>query len=295
MVSPGKEVSTAAEALPAFVAGDADDTLVVIEPRRSWLDVDLAELTHYRELLYFLAWRDVKVHYRQAILGVTWVVLQPLLLMMTFAVFYSRLARFETGGIPYPLFAYSGLVLWTFFASAITSSGNSLVSSVNLITKVYFPRMIVPAAAVIACLVHLGISSVVLIVMLGFYRVTPSVHLLALPLVIAATVVFTIAVGLWAAALNVRYRDVRLLLPFAVQVWLLASSVIIPSSAVPERWRWIPRLNPMSAFIEAFRSALFGLPFDRPALIVALLTTVVVFLGGVVVFRWMERSFADVI
>jgi lipopolysaccharide transport system permease protein len=290
-----KELSAATS--PAAVPLEAIpiDPVVIIEPRSSWLAVDLGELRHYRELLYFLTWRDVKVHYRQAVLGVTWVVLQPLLLMAIFTVFYSRLAHFETGGVPYPLFAYAGLVMWTFFANAITSSGNSLVSNVNLITKVYFPRMLVPAAAVAACLVHLAISSVVLAGMMAYYRVPPTGRWLALPLVLLATVVFTTAVGLWTSALNVKYRDVRLLLPFAVQVWLLASSVILPSSAVPQHWRWVPRLNPMSTFIEAFRAALFGQPFDSTALLVAVPLTAVVFVGGVIVFRKMERSFADVI
>ena len=295
MSLPSKELSAVTPPAATFLEAVPTEPVVVIEPRSSWLAVELGELRHYRELLYFLTWRDVKVHYRQAVLGVTWVVLQPLLLMAIFTVFYSRLAHFETGGVPYPLFAYAGLVMWTFFANAITSSGNSLVSNVNLITKVYFPRMLVPAAAVAACLVHLAISSVVLAGMMAFYRVPPTARWLALPLVLLATVVFTTAVGLWTSALNVKYRDVRLLLPFAVQVWLLASSVILPSSAVPEHWRWVPRLNPMSTFIEAFRAALFGQPFDRVALLVAVPLTAVVFLGGVVVFRKMERSFADVI
>jgi lipopolysaccharide transport system permease protein len=296
MSLPSKELSAVTPPPPGpFLEAVPSEPVVIIEPRSSWLAIDLGELRHYRELLYFLTWRDVKVHYRQAVLGVTWVVLQPLLLMAIFTVFYSRLAHFETGGVPYPLFAYAGLVMWTFFANAITSSGNSLVSNVNLITKVYFPRMLVPAAAVAACLVHLAISSVVLGGMMVFYRVPPTARWLALPLVLLATVVFTTAVGLWTSALNVKYRDVRLILPFAVQVWLLASSVILPSSAVPEQWRWVPRLNPMSTFIEAFRAALFGQPFDRVALLVAVPLTAVVFLGGVVVFRKMERSFADVI
>jgi lipopolysaccharide transport system permease protein len=198
----------------------------------------------------------------------------------------------ETGGVPYPLFAYAGVVLWTFFANAITASGNSLVNNVNLITKVYFPRMLVPAAAVAACLLHLAIASVVLIGMMLYYRVTPTPRLLLVLPLILITVLFATAVGLWTAALNVKYRDVRLLLPFGVQVWLLASSVIVPSSAVPQEWRWVPRLNPMSAFIEGFRATLFGGPFDTPALVTAVLITTIAILAGVIVFRTMERSFA---
>ena len=294
MTYPSKHLPIAATP-PAFVEALPDEPLIVIEPRKSWLAIDFAELRQYRELLYFLTWRDVKVHYRQAALGVTWAVLQPLLLMAIFTIFYSRLAHVETGGVPYPLFAYAGVVLWTFFANAITASGNSLVNNVNLITKVYFPRMLVPAAAVAACLLHLAIASVVLIGMMLYYRVTPTPRLLlVLPLVLL-TVIFATAVGLWVAALNVKYRDVRLLLPFGVQVWLLASSVIVPSSAVPPQWRWVPRINPMSAFIEGFRAALFGGSFDTPALVTAVIITAVALLAGVVVFRRMERSFADVI
>jgi lipopolysaccharide transport system permease protein len=293
MSAPNPDLSAAAVPSPALDPPQPVEPVVVIEPRGSWLAIDLRELSHYRELLYFLAWRDVKVYYRQAVLGVTWVLLQPLLLMAIFTIFYGRLLHFDTGGVSYPLFAYAGLVLWTFFANAVTSSGNSLVGNVNLITKVYFPRMIVPAAAVLAGLVQLAISSVLLVGMMIFYGVRPTPSLIALPLVVLMMIVFTIAVGLWAAALTVRYRDIRLLLPFVVQVWLLASSVILPSSAVPERWRWLARVNPVSACIEAFRASLFGQPFDRPALLAAFLVTVTVFAGGVIVFRKMERSFAD--
>jgi len=295
MTYPSKDLSVVAPTSPGFAEALPDEPLIVIEPRTSWLAIDLAELRQYRELLYFLTWRDVKVHYRQAALGVTWAVLQPLLLMAIFTIFYSRLAHVETGGVPYPLFAYAGVVLWTFFANAITASGNSLVNNVNLITKVYFPRMLVPAAAVAACLLHFVIASVVLIGMMLYYRVTPTPRLFLLPPLVLLTVLFAVAVGLWTAALNVKYRDVRLLLPFGVQVWLLASSVIVPSSAVPQEWRWVPRINPMSAFIEGFRAALFGGSFDMPALLTAVVITTVALLAGVIVFRTMERSFADVI
>ena len=294
MTYPSKDLSVAATP-PGFAEALPDEPLIVIEPRTSWLAIDFAELRQYRELLYFLTWRDVKVHYRQAALGVTWAVLQPLLLMAIFTIFYSRLARVETGGVPYPLFAYAGVVLWTFFANAITASGNSLINNVNLITKVYFPRMLVPAAAVAACLLHLAIASVVLIGMMIYYRVTPTPRLLLVLPLILITVLFATAVGLWTAALNVKYRDVRLLLPFGVQVWLLASSVIVPSSAVPQQWRWVPRINPMSAYIEGFRAALFGGSFDLPALVTAVVITTIVLLAGIIVFRTMERSFADVI
>ena len=295
MTYPSKDLPVVAATPPGFAEALPDEPLIVIEPRTSWLAIDFAELRQYRELLYFLTWRDVKVHYRQAALGVTWAVLQPLLLMAIFTIFYSRLAHVETGGVPYPLFAYAGVVLWTFFANAITASWNSLINNVNLITKVYFPRMLVPAAAVAACLLHLAIASVVLIGMMIYYRVTPTPRLLLVLPLILITVLFATAVGLWTAALNVKYRDVRLLLPFGVQVWLLASSVIVPSSAVPQQWRWVPRINPMSAYIEGFRAALFGGSFDTPALVTAVVITTIALLAGIIVFRTMERSFADVI
>ncbi|HEV3486103.1 MAG TPA: ABC transporter permease [Vicinamibacterales bacterium] len=272
-----------------------DEPLVVIEPRGSWVPIDLRELVSYRELLYFLVWRDVKVRYKQAALGILWAVLQPLFLMLIFTIFYGRLARVDTGGIPYPLFAYAGLVLWMFFANAITSGGNSLVGNSNLISKVYFPRLLVPASSVLGSLVDFGFAFVVLVPMLLYYRVAPTLHLLALPLLAALTVLFAIGVGMWMAAVNVRFRDVRFALPFAVQVWLFISSVIFPSSAVPEGWRWLTKINPMSAYVEGFRSALFGQPFDWVAIGIAAVLTILVLIYATFVFRRMERSFADVI
>jgi lipopolysaccharide transport system permease protein len=272
-----------------------EEPLVVIEPRGSWVPIDLRELVSYRELLYFLVWRDVKVRYKQAALGVTWAVLQPLFLMLIFTIFYGRLARVDTGGIPYPLFAYAGLVLWMFFANAITTGGNSLVGNSNLISKVYFPRMLVPASSVLGSLVDFAFAFVVLVPMMAYYRIAPTLHLLVLPLLTLLTVAFAVGVGLWMAAVNVRFRDVRFALPFAVQVWLFISSVIFPSSAVPERWRWLPKINPMSAFVEGFRAALFGQPFDWAAIGIASLLTVLVLIYATFVFRRMERSFTDVI
>jgi lipopolysaccharide transport system permease protein len=272
-----------------------EEPLIVIEPRRAWHALDFSELRECGELLYFLTWRDVKVRYKQAVLGIIWALLQPLFLMLVFTIFYGRLALLDTGNVPYSLFAYTGLVLWTLFANAITNSANSLVGNVSLITKVYFPRMLVPAAAVAACLVDFILASILLLAMMIYHRLPLGAHLLMLPVVTALTVGFAFGVGLWMAALNVKYRDIRFLLPFAVQAWLFVSSVILPSTAVPMRWRWFPRLNPMSAFVEAFRAAWFGQPFDWPVIALGAALTLAVLICGLVVFRTMEREFADVI
>jgi lipopolysaccharide transport system permease protein len=271
-----------------------DRPLVVIEPSRSKA-ISAADLWAYRELLYFLIWRDVKVRYKQTVLGVLWAILQPLFMMLIFTVFFGRLAGVQTGGVPYPLFAFVGLVPWTFFANAVTTSGNSLVGNAHLITKVYFPRLIVPAAAVGAGLVDFALAFVILVGIMAFYGVEPTTHLLMLPAMLALTVLFTMAVGTWLAALNVKYRDVRFALPFLIQLWLFVSSVILPSSAVPGKWRSLLILNPVSAVIEGWRSALLGLPFDWPALAVAAGVTAAALLSAAFYFRRVERDFSDII
>lgn len=272
-----------------------EEPLIVIEPRRAWVPVDLAELREYRELLYFLTWRDVKVRYRQATLGILWAVLQPLFLMLIFTTFYGRLAAVDTGDVPYSLFAYSGLVLWTFFATALNNSSNSLLVSVSVITKVYFPRMLVPAAAVAACVVDLVLASAVMLVMMLYHGLTPGMHLLMVPVIMFFTILLAGGIGIWLAAVIIKYRDIRFVLPFVVQAWLFLSSVIIPSSAVPARWRPLLHLNPMSAFVEGFRSAWLGQRFHWTDLSVAIASTLLVFVLGVAHFRTMERGFADVI
>jgi lipopolysaccharide transport system permease protein len=269
--------------------------VVVIEPPRTWVPIDLSELREYRELLYFLALRDVKVRYKQATLGILWAILQPLFLMLIFTLFYGRVANVDTGQVPYSLFAYAGLTLWTFFASAITNSSNSLLSNVSLLTKVYFPRVLVPAAAVAACVLDLLLASCLVLVMMLYHGIVPGSHLVMMPVIMLLTVLLACGVGVWLAALNVKYRDIRFLLPFAIQAWLFVSSVIVPSTAVPAQWRWLLRFNPMSAFVEGFRASWLGHPFDWPALAIAAVLTVVIFLVGVFNFGAMERSFADVV
>jgi lipopolysaccharide transport system permease protein len=269
--------------------------LVVIEPTRALGAVRLRDLWAYRELLYFLVWRDVKVRYKQTALGVLWAILQPLFMMLIFTIFFGRLAGVETGGVPYPLFAFVGLVPWTFFANAISMSGHSLVGNAHLITKVYFPRLIVPAAAVGAGLVDFALACVVLVLIMAYYGVAPTAHLLMAPALLALTLLFTLAVGTWLAALNVKYRDVRFALPFLIQLWLFVSSVIVPSSGVPLPWRSLLVVNPVSALIEGWRAALLGLPFDWPALAAAAALTAAALLSAAYYFRRVERDFSDII
>jgi lipopolysaccharide transport system permease protein len=271
------------------------EPLVVIQPSNRWSVLSFKDIWAYRELLFFLTWRDVKVRYKQTALGAAWAILQPLFMMIIFTIFFGRIAGVASAGIPYPLFALAGLVPWTFFANAITASGNSLVGSANLITKVYFPRLIVPAAAMLAGFVDFMLAFVMLVVLMFYYRVTLTVQILFLPVLILLTALFSLGVGTWMSALNVKYRDVRFALPFLIQLWLFVSSVILPSTSIPQKWRWLLMLNPMSGIIEGYRAALFGLPFDWPALGMASALTIAVLLYAIYAFGRVERSFADII
>jgi homopolymeric O-antigen transport system permease protein len=271
------------------------EPLVVIQPNQSWKLVSFRDLWAYRELLFFLTWRDVLVRYKQTALGAAWAILQPLFMMLIFTLFFGRLAAVESAGIPYPLFALAGLVPWTFFSNAITASGNSLVGSSHLISKVYFPRLIVPAAAMLAGLVDFALAFLLFIGMMVYYRVGVTAQVLVLPVLVLLTALFALGVGTWMAALNVKYRDVRFALPFLIQIWLFVSSVILPSSALGPKWRRVLLLNPMSAIIEGYRAALFGLPFDWPALGVATVITLAVLAYSIFSFSRVERSFADII
>ena len=228
-----------------------DEPLVVIQASSKWNLINLKDIWSYRELLFFLTWRDVKVRYKQTILGAAWAILQPLFMMIIFTIFFGRLANVDSSGIPYPVFALAALVPWTFFSNTITASGNSLVGSAHLITKVYFPRLIVPAAAMLAGLVDFALAFMLLITLMIYYRTPLTVQVFFLPLLVLLTALFGLGVGTWMSALNVKYRDVRFALPFLIQLWLFVSSVILPSSAVPEKYRWLLLLNPMSAIIAA--------------------------------------------
>lgn len=277
------------------VSSDYRQPLVTIEPRKSLSWADLRDVWVYRELLYFLVWRDLKVRYKQTTVGVAWVVLQPILTTLIFSVFLGVLARVPSDGVPYSIFVFAGLLPWTFLSGALTSSGNSLVGSAHLITKVYFPRILIPVAAVGARLVDFLISFVVLAGMMAVYRVPPTVNLLMLlPLILLVTLL-TLAIGLLASASNVRYRDVGVLLPVMVQLWMFASPVIYPLSLVPPRWRTLFSLNPLVGVITGFRSSVLGLEFEWAAIAVSTVITIVLLTLAVIVFRRTERYFADII
>lgn len=272
-----------------------EDPLVTIEPNKAWSAVELRDLWAYRELLYFLTWRDVKVRYKQTELGVAWAIIQPLLTMLIFTIFFGRLAGVPSDNIPYPIFAYAGLLPWTFFANAISNSGNSLVGSANLITKVYFPRMIIPGAAVAAGLVDFAIAFIILVLLMIYYEVALTLNILMFPVVVLLTTLLALGMGMWLSALNVKYRDVRFALPFLIQLWMFVSPVIYPASFVPARLRWVLSLNPLTGIIEAYRSALFGLPFKWTALGLSAVITSILLIYSSYSFRRMEQSFADLV
>ncbi len=273
----------------------SDEPIITIQPGKASIALRLSELWAYRELLYFLTWRDVKVRYKQTALGAAWAILQPLFMMLIFTLLFERLTGVGTAvGIPYPLFAFAGLVPWTFFSTAVTSGSNSLVSNAGLVTKVYFPRVIVPVAAVSAALVDFILTFIVLIVMLIYYRVTPTLGLAVLPLLVIMTFFFALGMGIWLSALNVKYRDVRFALPFFIQLWLFVSSVIVPASVLG-KWSRLLLLNPMSSIIEAYRAALFGQPFNWRALSLAAVIIIGQLVYSAYFFRRMEKTFADII
>ena len=272
-----------------------DSPLVIIKPSGSWVSLGLHDLWVYRELLYFLIWRDVKVRYKQAALGILWVVLQPLLSTLILTVFLGKLARVPSDGLPYALFVYAGLLPWTFFAAAVTSSGNSLVGSSHLITKIYFPRMIIPGAAVGARVVDFAVGFLNLIGLMIYYGVGLSKSILVLPLVVALTTLLALAVGMFASAVNVKYRDVGVILPVLIQLWMFASPVMYPSSIVPARFEWIYKLNPLTGILDGFRASLFGQEIDWAALGISTGFTIALLVYSAYAFRRMEKYFADIV
>jgi lipopolysaccharide transport system permease protein len=267
-----------------------------IRPSQGWLPLDLRGLWEYRELVYFLVWRDVKVRYKQTIFGAAWAIFQPVFAMVVFSIFFGRLAGIPSEGVPYPIFAYTALVPWMYFANALTQCSNSLVDQAGLINKVYFPRLIVPLAAVLAGLLDFMIAFLVLLGMMLFYGILPTMAIWTLPLLLLLSVSTALGAGIWLAALNVEYRDVRYVSPFLVQLWLFCTPIAYPSSLVPEGWRTVYALNPMTGVVEGFRWALLGQTTPPgPMLIVSALVVVGLLISGVFVFRRVEDSFADVI
>ena len=284
--TPGKPATALPPSLPP----------IVIDSSASGVGLDLKSLWTYRELLYFLIWRDVKVRYKQTALGVLWVILQPLVMMLIFTVLFGQLGNIPSEGIPYSLFAFAGLLPWTFFSGAVSLSSNSVVNSANLITKVYFPRLIVPIAAVGATLVDLALSFGVLALLMAYRHQAPSINLLMLPLLVLLLILVALGFGILMSALNVKYRDVRIALPFLIQVWFFASPVIYPLSLVPPKVRWAVTLNPLSGIIEGFRVALYGhRNFDWVSLSISAIVTLLLMVCAVYTFRKMESGFADIV
>ncbi|HVM15738.1 MAG TPA: ABC transporter permease [Egibacteraceae bacterium] len=273
-----------------------DKALQIIEPPGGWGSLRMSDLWRGRELLAFLTWRDIKVRYTQAFLGVLWAVLQPVLMMVVFTLFFGRVARLPSDGLPYAVFALSGLVPWTFFANAVGSSTESLLADKNLVSKVYFPRLIIPLASLLSWLPDLLIGTLILLALSVLYGVAPAVTVLVVPLLAVLAAVVAASVSVWLSALNVAYRDVRFAVRFLLQLWLFATPVIYPASFVPAAWRWVLGLNPMTGLTETFRWAVFGrtaAPLGLLVLSVAVST--VVLAAGVVYFRRVEANFADVI
>jgi lipopolysaccharide transport system permease protein len=278
----------------AGISRDQSTPLITILPSTGWVPLRLRDLWEYRELVYFFVWRDVKVRYKQTVLGAAWAIIQPLFAMIIFAVFFGRLAKMPSDGIPYPLFAYAALVPWTFFSNAMTQASNSLAASAGLITKVYFPRLAVPLASVLSGIVDFVLAFAVLVVLMLWYGVGFSFRLVFLPMLVLLATMTALAVALWLSALNVEYRDVRYAVPFLAQFWLFATPVAYPSSLLAEPWRTIYAINPMVGVVEGFRWALLNAgSAPGPMMVVSSLASLVLLIGGAYNFRRLERTFAD--
>jgi lipopolysaccharide transport system permease protein len=269
---------------------------VRIRARHALAPLRLREVWEYRELLYFLAWRTIKVRYKQTLLGAAWAILQPVFAMVVFSVIFGRLVGIPSDGIPYPIFAYAGLLPWQLFAQSLTEAGNSLVNNEHLLTKVYFPRLLIPAATIVVSMLDFAVAGIVLAGMMVYYRIAPAGGAWALPLLVIQAVGAALGIGLWLSALNVRYRDVRHVIPFLTQVWLLVTPIAYPSSLVPYEWRTLLGLNPMTGVVEGFRWALLGAKTEPGGpLALSALVTIGLLVSGVVYFRRMERTFADIL
>ena len=274
----------------------ATTNTLVIQPTRGWNPINLKELWEYRELLYFLVWRDIKVRYKQTVLGAAWAILQPVLTMIVFSIFFGQLAKLPSDGIPYPIFTYTALLPWQLFAYSVTQSAESLVANQQLITKVYFPRLVIPLAAIMSGTVDFVLSLLVLLGLMFYYGITPTAAIITLPFFIILTLATTLGVGLWLSVLNVRYRDVRYTIPFLVQIWFFITPVVYSSTLVPAKWRVLYGLNPMAGVVEGFRWALLGKTnISLPIITASGIIVVVLVVGGLYYFRRMEKSFADIV
>ncbi|MCB9162660.1 MAG: ABC transporter permease [Caldilineaceae bacterium] len=286
LIDKTDQISTAPASLPH----------IRIEPTHGWVALQLRELWRYRELLYFLTWRDIKVRYKQTVLGAAWAVIQPFMTMVVFSLFFGRLAQIPSDGIPYPIFSYAALVPWTFFANGLSQSSNSLVGSANLIKKVYFPRLAVPIATILSGVIDFVLAFLVLLVMMFFYGIVPTANVVWLPVFLLLALVTSLGAGLWLSAMNVQFRDVRYVVPFLVQLWLFATPIAYPSSIIPEPWRTLYAVNPMVGVVEGFRWALLGVETrPGPMVIVSAIAAGALLVSGAFYFRRMEKTFADVV
>lgn len=268
---------------------------IIIEPQGAWSGLQWRELWRYRELIRFLVVRDIKVRYRQTVLGGLWAILQPFMSMVVFTIFFGILAKIPSDNIPYPIFVYTALLPWQFFSNGISNAGNSVVASSHLISKVYFPRIMIPAASLGSGLLDFFVAFIILIVMMFYYGIYPGWGLFLLPLLMLGVIIATLGIGMMLSALNVAYRDFRYVIPFLVQFWLFATPVIYPASIIPEKWRWLINLNPMAGLITAFRSSLLNTPILWSDLVISVAMSIALFIMGIIYFTRMERRFADII
>ena len=280
---------------PTLAPSRDDVPWIHITPSQGWVPIRLAELWQYRELLYFLSWRDVKTRYKQTALGVAWAIIQPFFTMVIFSLFFGRLANIPSDNIPYPIFAYVALVPWSFFANGLAQASTSLVLGSTIITKVYFPRLAMPIAAVLSGVVDFALAFVVLLGMMLYYGVVPTPKIVLLPLFLALALITSLGVALWLSALYVQYRDIRQVVPFLVQLWLFSTPVAYPSSLLSEPWRTVYGLNPMVGVVEGFRWVLLGTAAPGPMVLVSTLVALAILIGGAFYFRRMEKTFADVV
>ena len=277
------------------VTGTISAPITVTRPLRGWVPINLGDLWKYRELLYFLTWRDIKVRYKQTALGFAWAIIQPFMMMIVFTLFFGTLAKVPSEGIPYPLFNYAALLPWTLFAEGIHRSSMSMVQDANLVRKIYFPRLIMPLSGILSPLVDFAIAFTILIGMMFFYGYAPTVNVLWLPAFIILALLAALGVGLWLSAINVKYRDVRYVIPFLIQLWLFASPVVYSSSLLPERFQIIYGINPMAGVIEGFRWTLLGTESPGSLIAISVIVVIVILISGAFYFRRSEKIFADVV
>ncbi len=278
------------------ITAQQDEEIIFIKPTKGWGSLNLRELWLYRELIYFLTWRDLKVRYKQTVLGAGWAILQPVLSMIVFSIFFGSLLNVPSEGVPYPIFSYAALLPWGVFAKALNDTGRSLVSNRAMLTKIYFPRMVIPLASVFSSLADFLIAFIVMLGLMLYYRIAPTSNIWTLPLFLLLAVITALGVGLWLSAMNVLYRDIGYMIPYITQLWFYLTPIVYSSSEVPEEWRFFYALNPMVGVVEGFRWALLGTA-DAPDPMIAVSATisVVIFISGMFYFRRMERTFADMV